>query len=87
MYSGYFIKWFRIIPYAYVHENYAMATLDYSWLSWLVAFMAIDFGYYWFHRMGHEVNLFWASHMPHHSSQEYNLTTALRQGAYQTWFR
>lgn len=51
---------------------------DGPWV-WMAAFVADDFAYYWFHRMHHEVRLFWASHVTHHSSQRYNLTTALRQ--------
>jgi sterol desaturase/sphingolipid hydroxylase (fatty acid hydroxylase superfamily) len=47
--------------------------------SWLVLFVAEDFCYYWFHRTHHEVRLFWAAHVNHHSSEHYNLSTALRQ--------
>ena len=46
---------------------------------WLFAMLAYDFSYYWFHRISHEVNLFWASHVVHHQSEDYNLGTALRQ--------
>jgi len=48
---------------------------------WVVLFFADDFSYYWAHRTSHECRLFWASHVVHHSSQKYNLSTALRQ----TW--
>ncbi|TNF81449.1 MAG: sterol desaturase family protein [Gammaproteobacteria bacterium] len=48
-------------------------------LVWVLAFIAYDFCYYWSHRMGHEWRLFWASHVAHHQSEEYNLSTALRQ--------
>ena len=47
----------------------------------MLLFFADDFAYYWFHRVHHEIRLFWASHVVHHSSQHYNLSTALRQ----TW--
>ncbi|NVB83731.1 MAG: sterol desaturase family protein [Kofleriaceae bacterium] len=47
--------------------------------SWLVLLVAEDFCYYWFHRTHHEVRLLWAAHVNHHSSQHYNLSTALRQ--------
>ncbi|MGE0400086.1 MAG: sterol desaturase family protein [Kofleriaceae bacterium] len=47
--------------------------------SWLVLFVAEDFCYYWFHRAHHEVRALWAVHVNHHSSQHYNLSTALRQ--------
>jgi len=46
---------------------------------WLFALLAYDFSYYWFHRISHEVNLFWAAHVVHHQSEDYNLGTALRQ--------
>jgi len=51
---------------------------DGPWV-WVAAFVADDFAYYWFHRLHHEVRIFWASHVTHHSSRRYNLTTALRQ--------
>ena len=47
--------------------------------AWLALFLAEDFCYYWFHRVHHEVRFFWAAHVNHHSSQRYNLSTALRQ--------
>ncbi len=50
-------------------------------VGWTVAFFAVDAAYYWFHRVSHEVNLFWAGHIVHHSSEEYNLAVALRQTA------
>jgi alkylglycerol monooxygenase len=46
---------------------------------WIFAILAYDFSYYWFHRISHEVNLFWAAHVVHHQSEDYNLGTALRQ--------
>ncbi|MCC1495492.1 sterol desaturase family protein [Alcanivorax sp. 1008] len=54
-----------------------------SWLTWLVFFILLDFVYYWAHRWSHEINFFWGGHVPHHQSEHYNLTTALRQGAWQ----
>lgn len=50
-------------------------------------FLLIDFGYYWFHRFTHEWNGLWAAHIVHHNSEEYNLSTALRQGALQPFTR
>jgi sterol desaturase/sphingolipid hydroxylase (fatty acid hydroxylase superfamily) len=47
--------------------------------TWLVLFLADDFAYYVFHRAHHRVRVLWASHVPHHSSLHYNLSTALRQ--------
>jgi alkylglycerol monooxygenase len=47
--------------------------------GWLLALVFYDFCYYWLHRMGHEVAVLWAAHVVHHQSQDYNLSTALRQ--------
>ncbi len=52
-----------------------------AWWSLAICFIGEDFFYYWFHRSAHRVRWFWASHVIHHSSQHYNLSTALRQ----TW--
>ena len=49
--------------------------------SWTGVFLLDDFAYYWMHRYSHEVNLLWAGHVVHHSSEEYNLTVALRQSS------
>ncbi len=50
-----------------------------AWWVFLVAVVVQDFVYYWFHRLSHEHRWFWAAHVPHHSSQHYNFSTALRQ--------
>jgi alkylglycerol monooxygenase len=52
-----------------------------SVLAWLVLMVLVDHQYYWFHRASHRVNIFWATHVVHHQSEEYNLSTALRQSA------
>lgn len=52
-----------------------------TWWAWVLCFFGEDLAYYWNHRLGHERRWFWASHVVHHSSQHYNLSTALRQ----TW--
>ena len=65
--------------YVFVFENFAIFQFDDSFLLWVLAFVLYDFCYYWNHRLGHEMSLLWAAHVVHHSSEEYNLTTALRQ--------
>ena len=57
-------------------------------ITWIFAFVIYDFFYYWFHRISHERQIFWASHAAHHQSEDYNLSTALRQtgtGAFVSW--
>jgi alkylglycerol monooxygenase len=50
-----------------------------SWFTWVLAFVMYDFCYYWLHRISHERTILWAAHVAHHQSEDYNLTTALRQ--------
>ncbi|WP_225725190.1 MULTISPECIES: sterol desaturase family protein [unclassified Nocardia] len=50
-------------------------------LTWVAIFVADELAYYWYHRTHHTIRVFWASHVVHHSSMRYNLSTALRQ----TW--
>ncbi|WP_448550244.1 sterol desaturase family protein [Thalassotalea fusca] len=66
--------------YYLLYENYALFTFnqDNIWF-WLTAFVLYDLAYYWIHRLNHRVSVMWGSHVVHHSSEEYNLTTALRQ--------
>jgi sterol desaturase/sphingolipid hydroxylase (fatty acid hydroxylase superfamily) len=69
------------IPYfawLYGHRIADLGRAD-AWWSWVVLLFAEDFCYYWFHRTHHEVRLLWAVHVNHHSSQRFNLSTALRQ--------
>lgn len=61
--------------------QYRLFDIPNAWWAVLVCFVVDDFRYYWLHRIAHERRLFWATHVVHHSSQHYNLTTALRQ----TW--
>jgi alkylglycerol monooxygenase len=65
--------------YIAIYQHFALFDLADSALVWVIAFILYDFCYYWNHRFGHEMNLLWAAHVIHHSSEEYNLTTALRQ--------
>lgn len=59
--------------------QYRVVTLGWGWWVWIACFVLDDFNYYWAHRTGHRVRWFWAAHVNHHSSQHYNLSTALRQ--------
>jgi alkylglycerol monooxygenase len=50
--------------------------------TWLLAMLGVDFFYYWWHRLSHEVNLLWAAHVVHHHSEDLNLAVALRQALF-----
>ncbi len=56
------------------------------WYIWLIVLVVVDCVYYWFHRACHEVRFLWACHVTHHSGEEFNLSTALRQCAFQRVF-
>lgn len=64
-----------------VYNHARIFTIPFTWWAWVLILFADDFTYYWNHRIGHTARFFWASHVVHHSSQKYNLSTALRQ----TW--
>ena len=77
--SGLLSKAIAVLGYAFAYEHLHFTALpDEPWV-WVLAFVFYDFCYYWNHRIGHERNIFWASHVVHHQSEDYNLSTALRQ--------
>jgi sterol desaturase/sphingolipid hydroxylase (fatty acid hydroxylase superfamily) len=59
--------------------RWALFAITPSWWSWLLLLVLGDLAYYWFHRLSHDVRFLWAAHVNHHSSEHYNLSTALRQ--------
>ena len=70
--------------YYFVYDNFRLFNLEENgfletWTGYFMVFLAVDFVFYWMHRWSHEMNLLWAFHQVHHSSQHYNLTTAMRQ--------
>jgi sterol desaturase/sphingolipid hydroxylase (fatty acid hydroxylase superfamily) len=78
--SGLFTKLVGFTLYVAVFRQAALLQLDPAspWV-WLAALLLYDFAYYWFHRASHRVGLLWAAHVVHHQSEDYNLSTALRQ--------
>ena len=78
--SGLLFKVLFVGLYVSMYEHYRVTALsaDNVWV-WIAALLFYDFCYYWSHRLYHEVAIFWASHIVHHSSEYYNLSTALRQ--------
>jgi len=76
-----------IVPYSYVYYTYGVpnkltVSVESGW-TWLACFVMVDCGYYWLHRWCHELGFMWAGHSVHHSSEHYNLSTALRQSWWQ----
>jgi sterol desaturase/sphingolipid hydroxylase (fatty acid hydroxylase superfamily) len=67
-----------LVIYVWGFENFRFFTLDNLWLAMLAGFVVHELSYYWEHRLGHRVGLLWASHSIHHSSNEFNHSTAAR---------
>jgi sterol desaturase/sphingolipid hydroxylase (fatty acid hydroxylase superfamily) len=68
-----------IITYEWMVTHLAIFHVQSSVWTYIIAFIALDFSGYWVHRLDHRVNIFWNSHIVHHSSEEFNLACALRQ--------
>jgi len=70
---------FTILSYAWLERHIAITHIKATWMTFVVAFLAMDFSSYWVHRWSHHINIFWNRHIVHHSSEEFNLACALRQ--------
>lgn len=75
-------KAFLLGVYLVFYDNYSFFQIPATWWSFILCLIVFDFFFYWAHRWGHQVNIFWAAHSVHHQSEEYNLSVALRQ----SWF-
>lgn len=80
---GFVLGFIQAIFYEGIYQNFALFQIPMNvWWSWAILLFADDFLYYWFHRISHEVRFFWNFHVVHHSSNQYNLSVAVRQ----SWF-
>jgi alkylglycerol monooxygenase len=80
---GFFFTVFKIGAYAFVYEHLRVATIPMDSIAgWIAILFGVDLAYYAYHRASHRMNFLWATHIVHHQSEEYNLSTALRQ----SWF-
>jgi sterol desaturase/sphingolipid hydroxylase (fatty acid hydroxylase superfamily) len=68
-----------VIAYSWFVDHLAVFEIRETGLTYLVAFIVLDFAGYWVHRWSHHINIFWNLHIIHHSSEEFNLACALRQ--------
>jgi alkylglycerol monooxygenase len=68
--------------YIWFYNHFSVMKIPATWWSFILALLTFDFLFYWAHRWGHEMNIFWGAHSVHHQSEEYNLSVALRQ----SWF-
>ncbi|XP_054710543.1 alkylglycerol monooxygenase-like [Uloborus diversus] len=69
----------EVFVYAWIYKNYRLIELDWDspW-TWILCWFATDFGYYWMHRMIHQVNILWAIHETHHTPEDMHFTAPMR---------
>ena len=80
---GFVLAFIQVFFYEAVYQNLALFQISMTaWWAWAILLFADDFLYYWFHRVSHEMRFFWNFHVVHHSSNQYNLSVAVRQ----SWF-
>jgi sterol desaturase/sphingolipid hydroxylase (fatty acid hydroxylase superfamily) len=85
--AGLFIKGLTLGVYIYIYKNHRIIQdIPQNALTVFLLFIGIDFFYYWFHRLAHEIGVLWGSHVVHHQSEEYNFSVALRQSWSQGMF-
>jgi alkylglycerol monooxygenase len=73
--------------YDWVYLNYAIFDISTNWYVWILLLLSTDLVWYWYHRLGHEINFLWAAHIVHHQSEEFNLSAAARITTIQAIFR
>jgi sterol desaturase/sphingolipid hydroxylase (fatty acid hydroxylase superfamily) len=78
------IFYISVLAWCYQHHFF---TIENTFLYWLVLFFAEDFVFYIEHRVDHYCRIFWAVHVTHHSSQEFNLSTGFRSSVFQPVYR
>ena len=83
---GALTKTVMIVGYIYLYDHFRLFDIKDTWWTYLALFIGVDFFYYWFHRLSHEINILWGAHIVHHQSEEYNLSVALRQSTFQGFF-
>lgn len=78
---------FTMLPFYYffdyLYTHYALFHFSPGFIAWAGLFLITDFVWYWYHRMGHRVNILWAAHVVHHQSEDFNYTTSVRITVFQ----
>ncbi|MEI9920180.1 MAG: sterol desaturase family protein [Bacteroidota bacterium] len=64
--------------YNYIYNHYALLHIPNHWLVWVTLLLATDLVWYWYHRLGHEINILWGAHIVHHHSEDFNYTVSAR---------
>lgn len=74
------------ICFGWINDNFSLMQIETNWWTFTILLILFDFLFYWFHRHGHTINILWAAHMPHHTSEEFNLFVGLRASITQRLF-
>ena len=73
--------------YDHLQKNYGAFEIKPGILMWILLLLCTDFIWYWYHRLAHEVNVFWAAHVVHHQSEDFNYTVSARITVFQAFIR
>jgi alkylglycerol monooxygenase len=71
----------------WVYNNHALFHIPDHWAVWVILILVTDLVWYWYHRLGHEVNFMWGAHIVHHQSEEFNYTVSGRITVFQALVR
>lgn len=71
----------------WIYTHYAVFDIPNVWWVWILLFLVTDFVWYWYHRLGHEINILWAAHIVHHQSEDFNYTVSARITVFQALIR
>lgn len=74
-----------LVSFGKIYE-YRLLTIETTWVNFIILLVLFDFLFYWYHRHNHTINFLWAAHMPHHTSEEFNLFVAVRASITQRLF-
>ncbi len=73
--------------YDYLQKHFGVFDIKPSILLWVTLLICTDFMWYWYHRLAHEINIFWAAHVVHHQSEDFNYTVSARITVFQAFIR
>lgn len=79
------LVYFALLFFAlsYVYNHFRILEMENSWYQWVLAYIVVDFLSYWYHRFSHRVNILWAGHVTHHSSEQFNFSNGFRTSPFQ----
>ena len=71
----------------HIQRNYGLFEINGGIFTWIALFLLTDLVWYWYHRLAHEINIFWAAHVVHHQSEDFNYTVSARITVFQAIIR